>query len=120
MFTHAKEVGWKEQEQVICRGHWQLVPREDTEAKALVIQMVGFQTTQEETQRIYNKVYQQKRLVGPHYMGQGRWKPLTGKSASLEEQTWWRWVAAKPEEDLQGAPVPILWPSCQTEFCHQT
>ena len=34
---------------------------------------------------------------------------------SLEEWTWQRWGTARPE-DLWGAAVHILWPSCQTEF----
>ena len=89
--------------------------------KTLPIQMVGFQTTQEEIQGIYNEVYQQKRLPGPPLYGPGWMEALDQEiCATLEEQTWQRWGATKPEEDLQGAPVPILQSSCQTEFHHQT
>ena len=65
MFAYAKEVEQKEQEQIIHQDCQQLVPRKDAEVKTLAIQMVGFQTTWEEIQGIYNEVYQQKRLLGP-------------------------------------------------------
>ena len=121
MCTYAKEVGQNEQEWVIHQGHQQPVPREDAEVKTLAVQMEGFWTTQEEIQGIYNEEYQQKRLLGPHHMGQGGWKPLTGKSVLLlEEQAWQKQGMTRLGEDLQGATAPILWPSCQTKFCHWT
>ena len=95
-------------------------PREDAEAKTLAVQIVGFQTTWEEIQGIYNKVYQQKRLPGPPPYGPRQMEALDWEiCASLEEQTWQRWDATKPE-DLQGPAAPILWPSHQAEFCHWT
>ena len=83
--------------------------------------MVGFRTTREEIQGIYNKVYQQKRLLGPTPYGPEQMDALDWEiCASLEEQTWQRWGTARPEEDVQGATLPILWPSCQTESHHWT
>ena len=83
--------------------------------------MVGFWTTWEEIQGIYNEVYQQKGLLHPTPYGPGWMEALDQEiCASLEEWTLWRWGTTKLEEDLQGATVPILQPSHQTEFCHQT
>ena len=83
MFAHAKEVGWKECKWTIHQGHqWQWpVPRAEAKAKTPAIQMVGFRTTREEVQGIYNEVYQWKRLPGSHCMGQNGWRPLIRKSA---------------------------------------
>ena len=83
--------------------------------------MVGFQTTKEEVQGIYNKVYQQKRLLGPPPYGPEWMEALDWEiCASLEEQTWQRWGTTRPEEDLRGATVSILQPSCQAKSHHQT
>ena len=82
--------------------------------------MVGFWTTWEEIQGIYNEVYQQKRLLGPPPYGPRQMETLDWEICASLEQTRQRWGATKPEEDLQGATVLILWPSHQTEFCCQT
>ena len=100
MFTYAKELGCKKCEQTIHWGHQQLVPREDAEAKTLAIQMVGFQNAWEEVQGIYNKVYQEKRLLGPPPYGSEQIEALDREiCTSFEEQMQWRWGTARPEEE---------------------
>ena len=83
--------------------------------------MVGFRTTRKEIQEIYNEVYQQKRLPGPPLYGPEWMEALDQEiCTSLEEWMWWRWGTARPEEDLGGATVSILWPCHQTESHCQT
>ena len=72
--------------------------------EAPAVWMVGFRTTREEIQEIYNEVYQLKRLpglppYGPEWMDALGWEIC----ASLEEWMWQRWGATRPEEDLEGA-----------------
>ena len=122
MFAHAEEVGKKEQEQVICQGcqHW--VPREDAEVKTSAIQMVGFWTTWEEIQGIYNEVYQEKRLPGPLPYGP-RWdgKPLTRKSVLLwKSRTSQKQGAAKPERRSTGSHCTYSAAQPPAEFHFQT
>ena len=105
MFAYAEEARWKEYKQTICQGCQQLVPRAGAEAKTLAIQMVGFRTTMEEVQGIYNEVYQQKRLLGPPLYGPEEMEALDQEiCASLEEQMWQRRGSARPEEDW-GEPL---------------
>ena len=93
-------------------------PREDTDVKTLAIQMVGFQTTQEEVQGIYNEVCQQKRLPGPPPYG-SEWMEALDREicASLEEQMQ---GTARPGEDQREATTSIIQPSCQVKSHHQT
>ena len=89
--------------------------------KTLAVQMVGFRTTREEIQGIYNKVYQQKRFLDPPQYGAELMEALDWEiCVSLEEQMWQRWGTTRLEEDLWGTTVPILQPSWQTEFHSQT
>ena len=121
MFTYAKEVEQKEQEQVTHQGHQHPVSRETAKAKTPAIQMVGFRTTREEIQGIYNEVYQQKRLLGPPPYGPEEMEALDQEiCASLKEQTQQRWGTARPEEDQRGATTSIIQPSCQVKSHHQT
>ena len=83
--------------------------------------MVGFRTTWEEVQGIYNEVSQQKSLQGPPLYGPEWMEALAWEiCTSLEEQTWQRWGITRLEEDLRGATVSILWPSCQAKSYCQT
>ena len=67
MLCHATDQGWKEVEQMVCRGHWQDLPKLDPEADVSAIQVVGPQTSKKELQSLYLKVYKQQRLLGsPH------------------------------------------------------
>ena len=119
MFAYAEESGCKECEWTIHQGCQQPVPREDTEAKTLAVQMVAFWTTQEEVQGIYNEVYQQKRLPGPPPYGSEQMEALDREiCTSLEERMWQRWGTARLEEDQRGATVSIIWPSCPAKSHH--
>ena len=121
MSTYAKEVGCKECKWTIHQRHQQLVPREEAEAKTPAVQMVGFQTPQEEVQGIFNEVYQQKRLPGPPPYGPEWMEALDWEiCTSLEEQTWQRQGTTRPDEDLRGATTNILQPSYQAKSHHQT
>ena len=87
MFVHAEVVGWKEHERSICWSHWPSVPRANAEAEVPAIQMVGFRTTREEIQGIYNEMYQLKRLLGPPPYGPEQMEALDREICnSLEEQ----------------------------------
>ena len=68
--------------------------------KTPAIQMVGFWTNREEVQGFYNKVYQQKRLLGPPPYGSEQMEVLDLEiCTSLEEWMQQRWGTARPEED---------------------
>ena len=121
MFAHAEEAGQKEHEQTIHWGNQQLVCRAGAEAKTLAIQIVGFRTTREEIQGIYNEVYQQKRLLGPHHMSQSRWRPLIRKSALPWKSRHgrggvppgWRWIWGEPLQYFVAQPpdqIPLQDP----------
>ena len=121
MFTYAKGVGCKECKWTIHWGHQQPVPREESEAKTQAVQMVGFWTTWEEVEGIYNEVFQQKRLLGTPLYGLEQMEALDWEIfASLEEQMWKRLGTDRLEEDLRGATASILLPSCQAESCSWT
>ena len=116
MFIHAEVAGWKECEQSIHWGCQRLVPRADAEAEVPAIQMVGFRTTKEEIQEIYNEVYQQRRLPGSPLYGPEWMEALDQEiCASLEEWMQWMWGTTRPEEELEGNTTSILWSSCQTK-----
>ena len=103
MFACIEEAGCKECKWTIHQGHQQPVPREEAEVKTLAVQMMRFQTTWEEVQGIYNKVYQKTGYQAPSY-GPELMKVLDWEiCASLEEQMQWRWSTARLKEDLRGA-----------------
>ena len=78
--------------------------------------MVGFRTTREEIQGIYNEVYQQKGLLGSPPYGPEQMEALDQEiHTSLEEQMWQRLGTTRPEEDLRGSTMSILWPSHQAK-----
>ena len=82
--------------------------------------MVGFRATREEIQGIYNKVYQQKRLLGPPLYGPVQMKALDQEiCTSWEEQMWQKWGTARLEEDMGGAAASILWSTCHTKSHHR-
>ena len=62
MFVHATKLGQKEAERFICWGHWHGLPRLNLEADVPTVQLVGYQTSQKETQDLYHEVYLLKRL----------------------------------------------------------
>ena len=83
--------------------------------------MVGFRTTREEIQRIYNEVYQQNMLPGPHHVGQSGWRPLIRKSAFPCKSRHGRGRVPPGQKRIwRGATAGILWPSCLTESCCRT
>ena len=64
MFQHATDQGWKEVEQMVCRGCQHELPKLDPEADISSIQLVGPQTSKEEIQSLYYEVYKLCRLLG--------------------------------------------------------
>ena len=62
MFWHAAIEGWKEVEQIVCRGCQQNMPQLNPEAGVPAIQLVGLETTKEELLEIYLEVYKLHRL----------------------------------------------------------
>ena len=93
-------------------------PRADTEAKTLAVQMVGFRTTREEIQGIYNEVYQQEVTRPPTVWARADGGPWLGNLHFLGRMDVQRWDSTRPEEDLGGATASILQPCCQTESHH--
>ena len=64
MFTHMEATRWKEWDHAICQGYWQPSPEWDLSAEVSTVEHMGFKTTQEEIQMVYNDVYQLKRAPG--------------------------------------------------------
>ena len=77
--------------------------------------MVGFRTTREEVQGIYNEVYQQKSLLGPYHMGQSRWRPLIRKYVLPLKSRHGRGGVLPGWKRMGGTTVSILWPSHKTK-----
>ena len=69
MLIHAMAVEQKEYEQALCHDHWHYDPRLHAEVEVPAVQLVGFRTTREEVQGLYNNVYQLQRLPGPPLYG---------------------------------------------------
>ena len=69
IFVHTAESGQKEVERLICRGHQHGLPRLDPRADASAVQLVGYQTSQEETWDLFHQVNMLKRLPGPPLCG---------------------------------------------------
>ena len=64
MFLHAASEGWKEVEQVVCRGHQWHMPQLDSEAGIPAVQLVCLETGREELLDLYLEVYKLHRLPG--------------------------------------------------------
>ena len=64
MFTHAEATRQKERDHAICQGCQQPAPEGDLSVEVPAVELMGFKTTQEEIQRVYNEVYQLKRAPG--------------------------------------------------------
>ena len=58
MFAHAKAIGLIEYHHRICRGHQQLSPERDLQAKASAMEMLTPETTWDEVMALYQEVYQ--------------------------------------------------------------
>ena len=64
MFLHATESGQKETEWLLPHSHCQSLPKLDSKIDVSAIQLVGYQTSSEETGDLYHQVYMLKRLPG--------------------------------------------------------
>ena len=64
MFVYATELGQQEAERLIYQGHQYGLPRLNPEMNVPAIQLVGYQTSQEEIQNLFHEVYMLKRLPG--------------------------------------------------------
>ena len=65
MFAHVETAGWKEIKWAIHCGYWQSYPGLNDKVEVPAIQLVGFKTTREDIQELYNDVYQLKRSPDP-------------------------------------------------------
>ena len=90
MFVHVAESGWKKAERLICCIHWHSLPRLDPEADTSTVQLVGYQTSREETGDIFHQVYMLKRLSRP---------PLC----------WPKWVQEVTSEILSSLKDCLRW-----------
>ena len=48
MFLHAAERGWKEEECMVCWGHWGNISKPNPEAGHSAMELVGYQTSHKE------------------------------------------------------------------------
>ena len=88
----------------------------NAEAEVPAIQMVGFRTTREEIQGIYNEVYQLKRLPSPPPYGPEQMEALDWEiCTSLGEQMQQRQGSTRPEKEPERGATGILQPSCQSK-----
>ena len=69
MFMHVTESGWKEAERLIHCGCWCGLPGLDPKVDISAIQLMGYQTSQEEIGELFHEVYMLKRLPTPHCVG---------------------------------------------------
>ena len=116
MFVYAAKSGQKEAERLIHWSHWHGLPRLDPEADVLPVQLVGHQTSKEEIQDLFHKVYMLKRLPGLPPCGL-KWMEKATRDilSSLRNHLWRRGGTVKLEEDQRGAATAYPWPSHQTE-----
>ena len=66
MFRHAADEGQKEAEQTVCQGHWEGLPKLDPEVDLSAIQLVGPETTKEETSPFTEKSTNSRGCQDPH------------------------------------------------------
>ena len=69
-----KWAGKKKYEWAICHGHQQSYPWLDAKVEIPTVQLVGFKTTRDKIQELYNDVYQLRRHKALHCMAQNALK----------------------------------------------
>ena len=105
MFQHTADQGQKEAEHTVHWGCWHELPKLDPEADLSAIQLVGPQTSREEIQSLYYKVYKLQRLPG----SPSRELELVAEVvSSLEDCQGWEWREAP---QMTGKPRSTdVWP----------
>ena len=88
MFAHMGTAGWKVYDHGIWWGCQQSMPKQDASMEAPAINLIGYQTTQEEIIALYHEVYQLKRAPRTVPHDPKRWKRPTRRSL-----TQWRSIS---------------------------
>ena len=95
-------------------GHQQGLPGPDTRADVLVIQLMGYKTSQEEIWGLYNEVYILRRLPSPSPCGPEWAQELTQDIlSSIEDHLWQRRGDDVPKEGQEQGPTSVLLPHHQ-------
>ena len=81
----------------------------DTKVEVPAIQLVGFKTTRDEIQELYNDVYQLKRLPGPLLYGLESTEELVQEvHTSLKEWLQQRWGSTQPKKEPEWGVTSTL------------